>query len=71
MKKQTDTVEKLCGNCYHHNAYRYPDQIFCVLHFLEKKNPIYPTLDVCEKWKLDNQECFCLQEALKKRQRKH
>ncbi|MGB9134187.1 MAG: hypothetical protein WCC63_01150 [Candidatus Bathyarchaeia archaeon] len=70
MKKQTAPVEKFCGNCHQHNTYRYPDQIFCMLHFLEQKNPIYSTLDVCEKWKLDNQECFCLQEAFKKRQGK-
>jgi hypothetical protein len=70
MKKQT-VVKKFCGNCFHHSAYSYPDRIFCVLHFLEKKDPIYATLDVCEKWKPDNQECFCLQEALKKRKRKH
>ena len=67
MKRQVASVKKACGNCFQHNAYRYPDMIFCVLHFLERKKPIHSTLDVCERWKPDSQECFCLQEAAKKR----
>ena len=70
MDEQTKPTEKLCGNCHHHNTYSYPDQIFCMFHFLRQKNPVYSTLDVCENWKPDNQECFCVREASKKRQSK-
>jgi len=66
MKKHSMSKRKYCGNCYYHNALNYPDQIFCIFHFLKQKKPIFSTLDVCENWKPDYQECFCLQEALKK-----
>lgn len=66
MKKQVKSERKYCGNCNHHNAYRFPDKIFCMFHFLKQKNPIYSTLDVCENWEPDYQECFCVQESLKK-----
>jgi hypothetical protein len=69
-KKQsvTQEKEKYCGNCYYHSVYSYPNQIFCIFHFIKRKNPIFPTLDVCKNWKQDYQECFCVQKAMQTHQ---
>jgi len=66
MEERSKVKEKYCGNCRYHNILHYPDKIFCVFHFLRRKNPKWNTLDVCENWELDYQECFCVKEALEK-----
>lgn len=66
MKGKSASEERYCGNCYHHCVYHYPDQIFCMFHFLKRKNPVFSTLDACENWGPDYQSCFCVQEALRK-----
>jgi len=53
-------VEKYCGNCRFHAVYKYPEKIFCNLHL-----KVSPTLECCEDWELNPQECFCVREAKK------
>jgi hypothetical protein len=65
MKKNT-VERKFCGNCGSHNAYNYPDEIFCGKRLSEDKNPIVKTLWCCENWNPASQECYCISEATKK-----
>ena len=64
--KQNTTEKKYCGNCGSHNAYEYPDKVFCGKRFGEDKNPIVETLWRCEDWNPASQECHCIREATKK-----
>ncbi len=57
--------EKFCGNCLHHEAYEYPDKIFCAVRLIMGLNPIVPTLWCCEHWKESIDECFCVENAKK------
>lgn len=66
MKEVADE-KRFCGNCSSHNAYRYPEQIFCGKRFTENKDPIVQTLWCCEEWSPNPQECFCTKEAMKNR----
>lgn len=63
-------LERFCGNCHYHSMYEYPNVIFCFNRFQQGKNGILSTLDSCEQWKLQSQECFCLRDALEKQNRK-
>lgn len=67
MSEQKTKEERYCGNCINHCVYHYPEETFCMLRFLAGSDAIVPTLDVCENWKIDYEECFCVQEAMKKR----
>ncbi|MFQ6080955.1 MAG: hypothetical protein ACE5OW_04740 [Candidatus Bathyarchaeia archaeon] len=67
MEKQPELKERFCGNCRHHNVYEYPDLILCFVRYQKHEDPIVPTLGCCEEWEFDPQECFCLQEVLRKR----
>jgi len=58
-------VERCCGNCLYHSAYRYPTHIFCFERFVRRENPVMPTLSCCELWEPDPQDCFCVRDALK------
>jgi hypothetical protein len=58
--------KKFCGNCTSHNAYSYPDQVFCTKRFLKKKEAIVQTLWCCEEWHPNTQECRCVRDALEK-----
>ncbi|MEM2916879.1 MAG: hypothetical protein QXN63_00785 [Candidatus Bathyarchaeia archaeon] len=70
MRKPLSLKGKYCGNCHYHNSYNYPDQIFCMYHYVRHENHIYPTLSVCEHWEPDTQECYCVEEAQKKQEAK-
>ena len=59
--------EKYCGNCDSHNSYDYPTKIFCSTRHAQNKNPIVDTLWHCGDWNKVSQECYCVREALKKK----
>jgi hypothetical protein len=65
--KKTEPKERFCGNCTSHNAYKYPDQVFCTRRFLKKKYPIVQTLWCCEEYYPAAQECNCIGDAKEKR----
>jgi hypothetical protein len=67
MKREASEEQKFCGNCGSHNAYEYPDRVFCSKRFGEDKNPIVETLWCCENWNPSSQECYCVKEAMAKR----
>jgi len=67
MEERSEPKEKFCGNCRHHNVYQYPDFIFCFVRYQDHKDHVFPTLGCCEEWELKPQECFCVEEALKKK----
>ncbi|MFQ6073783.1 MAG: hypothetical protein ACE5KC_01055 [Candidatus Bathyarchaeia archaeon] len=69
MGEQSE-FERFCGNCHHHSMYKYPDIIFCFKRFEQGKNATFSTLDHCEQWELQLQECFCLRDALEKQSQK-
>jgi len=66
MEEKAKMKQKFCGNCGNHNAYKYPDQVLCWRRFCENEDPIVETLWCCEKWSSSSQECYCIEEALKK-----
>ena len=67
IKKGSKSKNRFCGNCHYHDMYEYPDLILCRLHYQNSSNFIFSTLGCCEKWAPDSQECFCVEEAMKKR----
>jgi hypothetical protein len=62
--------DRFCGNCRYHNSYNYPDQSFCFVKFQKLENPVVSTLDCCDQWTFKPQECFCLDDMLKKHEKK-
>lgn len=66
MKKTIDKT-RYCGNCASHNAYNYPDEIFCGKRLEDGEDPVVGTLWQCGDWRSSSQECHCVEEALKKR----
>ncbi len=62
--------DRLCGNCRYHNSYIYPDQSFCFVKFQKKEDAIVSTLDCCNQWACKPQECHCLEDTLKKQEKK-
>jgi len=70
MGEKAKTKQRFCGNCGNHNAYNYPDQVFCSMRFSENKNPIVETLWCCEEWNPSSQECYCVEEAMKNKKTK-
>jgi hypothetical protein len=71
VKNEVDIKEKgrFCGNCRYHNAYNYPDQNFCFLKFQNRENPVVSALDYCPEWLFKPQECFCLDELVRKKKK--
>jgi hypothetical protein len=67
MKEKTSDKQKFCGNCTSHNAYVYPDQVFCTRRFLKNKHPIVQTLWCCEEHYPNAQECNCIIDAKAKK----
>jgi len=65
--EKSESKRRFCGNCFHHNVYEYPDLILCNMRYESGKDSIVSTLGFCEHWKPAPQECFCVKEALKKR----
>jgi len=72
LKKEANIKEKnrFCGNCRYHNSYNYPDQIFCFAKFQKRENPVTSVLNRCPEWASKPQECFCLDDTLKKNEKK-
>jgi hypothetical protein len=70
LEEKAKIKQKFCGNCGNHNAYSYPEQVFCSRRFSERKDPIVQTLWCCEEWNPSSQECYCVDEAMKKRNKK-
>jgi len=68
--KSKEKVKRFCGNCGSHNPFQYPDRIFCSTRYAENKDPIVDTLWLCDEWNPVSQECYCVREALKKREAK-
>ena len=66
MKEKTEPEQKFCGNCDCHNAYNYPDEVFCTRRFRKGQNPIVKTLWHCEEWNLSPQRCQCVEDAMRK-----
>jgi hypothetical protein len=62
--------KKVCGNCRYHNTYDYPSQIFCFVKFQKRDNPVVSTLGHCDEWEYKEQECFCLEDTLKRNKKK-
>jgi hypothetical protein len=60
-------AEKYCGNCDSHNSYQYPTKIFCSTRYAQNLNPIVDTLWHCGSWNQVSQECYCIREAIKKK----
>jgi len=63
--KSLDKEKRFCGNCTNHNPYDYPSRIFCSKLYAQNKEPIADTLWCCSDWKIDNQSCYCIRDALK------
>lgn len=64
--KQKNKDERYCGNCTSHNAYNYPDQVFCTRRFLKNQNAVVATLWCCDEWISNAQECNCIRDAKEK-----
>jgi hypothetical protein len=65
MTKKPET-DRFCGNCQFHSVYKYPEVIFCFKKFQQGEKAVLSTLDCCEQWMLQSQECFCIKDALEK-----
>jgi hypothetical protein len=65
--KESKSENRFCGNCQYHDMYEYPILILCRFHYQNSSDFIFPTLGYCEKWAPESQECFCVEEAMKKR----
>jgi hypothetical protein len=61
--------KRFCGNCGSHNPYVYPTRIFCLKRYAQNKDPIVDTLWCCGDWSPVNQDCHCVRDALKKKNR--
>jgi len=70
VPKKSANVDKVCGNCRYHNAYEYPDQVFCFAKFANRENPVLSIFGSCDEWENKLQECFCFDDALKKQGKK-
>jgi len=60
-------IVKYCGNCDSHNSYDYPSRIFCSTRHAQNKDPLVDTLWCCSSWNRVSQECYCVREALRKK----
>jgi hypothetical protein len=70
MRAKGKVKQRFCGNCGSHTTYDYPSKIFCSMLFCKNKNPVVETLWCCEDWNPSSQECYCVEEALKKKNNK-
>jgi hypothetical protein len=59
--------EKYCGNCDSHNSFIYPVKVFCSTRHAQSLDPIVDTLWCCSSYNKVSQECYCVREALKKK----
>lgn len=65
--KKSYRQKRYCGDCASHNAYNYPNEIFCGRRLENGEDPVADTLWHCKEWHPSSQECHCVEEALKKR----
>jgi hypothetical protein len=65
--KNRERMKKFCGNCDSHNLYDYPARMFCSRRYAQNKDPIVDTLWCCDEWRMVSQECYCVREALRKK----
>jgi len=63
--------ERFCGNCDSHNAYDYPDRVFCSTRYAQGKDPIVGTLWFCQDYNPVSQECYCVKEAQAKKKNRN
>jgi len=70
MSKKTGHKSTVCGNCRYHNTYKYPDQVFCFARFSKRENPVVSIFHHCDEWESKLQDCFCLEDSLRKRGKK-
>lgn len=68
--KERAAEGRYCGNCSSHNSYEYPDVVFCMNRYLKGDKATTPTLSVCDDWRNQNQKCFCVEDALRKKAKK-
>jgi hypothetical protein len=71
MPKKPEQMDRVCGNCRYHNAYDYPDTVFCFAKFSNKEKAVVSILSSCDEWENKLQECCCLEDHLKKQGKKH
>jgi hypothetical protein len=69
MAKKLES-ERFCGNCQFHSVYKYPEIIFCFKRFQQGEKAVFSTLDCCELWEPQTQGCFCVKDALERRNQK-
>ena len=70
MDEKRLAPERCCGNCRWHDTYQYPDVIFCFLRYEKREDAILSVFDCCKYWTPDLQECFCIKDALRKREKR-
>jgi len=70
LTRKSASVDKVCGNCRCHNTYEYPYNVFCFTKFADRENPVVSIFDGCDKWENKLQDCFCVEDALKKQGKK-
>jgi hypothetical protein len=58
---------RFCGNCDIHVCYEYPLRVFCSSRYERGEDPVVDTLWCCGDWVLEGQECHCVEEALRLR----
>jgi len=66
VKKKSEQMSKVCGNCRYHNAYDYPSSVFCFAKFARRENAVVSILSSCDEWEGKLQDCYCLEDHLKK-----
>lgn len=66
LTKTAQQTRKVCGNCRYHNAYDYPDVVFCFDRFAQRKKPAVSILFGCSSWENKLQDCNCLEDYMKK-----
>jgi len=66
--KKSEGKRRFCGNCGNHNAYDYPDRVFCTKRYAKDEDPVVDTLWCCGQWNPSSQECYCVEEATANKQ---
>jgi len=66
MTKAARQMRKVCGNCRYHNTYEYPEKVFCFVRFGDRKDPAVSILFSCNEWENRLQDCYCLEDYLKR-----
>jgi hypothetical protein len=59
--------KRFCGNYGSHNPSEYPTRMFCSTRYAQNEDPIVDTLWCCNDRNAVVQECYCVRDALKKK----